>query len=1289
MVPRLTRLCLLFALLLLPFTFPALADAPPPGLYVSNLTPAGVLHYDGTTGAHLGAFAAGNAPAGLAFGPDGNLYIAANADNDILRYNVSAGTTSVFVPAGAGGLNGPLGLTFGADGNLYVGNGGNSSVLSFNGTTGAPLGVFVPSGGGGLNGPFSLTFGPDHNLYVASINTNSILSFNGTTGTPLGAFVPNGSGLIGPSSIIFGADGNLYVASDGTSSVLHYNGATGAPLGAFVPAGSGGLGSLFGLAFGPDGNLYVTSNATNSRVLRFNGTTGAFLNEFASAIGSDLTYLAFSPTTASPQQELITNGGFEVGGLAGWTTNDWTAETGATSGAFVAAGGTSVPDNAPPTVGPASGTTYAVSSETGPGAHALSQSFTVPGQAQSVTLSFDMFVDDYFPGGAVIDPSGLDPTSGGTSNSNQYARVDLLRNGAPIFTTAPDQAGGVGGPGVLRNFYDGADAGSNPHPYIHYSFDITPQAGVPATYTLRFANVTNRAPIHQGVDNVSVKYVPMTVAPGPLSLSLSPATLIAGASSSLTLTLSAPAQPGPDPSGGSLGAYGAIIRLTNYPTIITYPYGATSNNGYLFRGQDGYTYVLIPTGQTTTSFSVMTPNVSTSTALIFMGTYSGTSASTTLTINPVQVASLTLNPPSVTTGAGGGGTSTATLTLNAPAIPMPDPNNPGQTAPGALVQVSSDSLATYFPNGNPFVLVPQGQTSATFTIAVGSVSATMTANITAALNRSSKTAPLVITPIQVASLTLSPTSVLAGGTSTATVTLNSPAAAFSPNPVAPGSGAAGTFVRVSSDSPVASFPSTPHDAAGNTYVFVPQGLTSATFTVGTGAVAASTTANITAAIDSSAQTVPLIVTPIQVALLTLNPTSITSGGTSTATVTLNSPASPSPNLFVPGRSAAGTFVQVSSDNTAAGFPGLTSAPDGNTYVFIPLGQTSTTFTVGVGNVPASATANVTAALNGSSQSAPLAITPIQVASLTLIPTSVTSGGTSSAILTLNAPALPMPDPNNPGQTAPGAVVQVSSDSPLASFPNAVQGPSGSFVLIPQGQTNATFTIGTGYAAANATADISAALNGSSQSAALAITPIQVISLALSPASVASGGISTATVTLNNPAITSPNPLAPGSAAPGVYVQVSSDNAAAFIPAAQAPDGKNYVLVPPGQTSATFTIGTGAVAASTTANITASLNGSSQAAPLTITPAGLSGVSVSPNPVVGGQAATGTVSYGGPVAADTIVILATSSAASVPPSVIVRSGQSSATFPVTTRAAAARCLRPRSPPPAAALRRLQP
>jgi streptogramin lyase len=202
------------------------------------------------------------------------------------------GTPSTFITAGSGGLSSPAGITLGPDGNAYVaGNGG--AVLRYNGTTGAYLNTFVSQGSGGLAfaSNSGLAFGPDSNLYVTSGSTNQVLEYNGSTGTFIGAFVSAGlGGLSNPVGLAFGPDGNLYVTSNATNAVLRYqgplDGSPGAPLPAsgqsgatFVAPSSGGLAAPLNAIFGPDGNLYVDGGETLG-ILRYNGTTGAFIDAF-------------------------------------------------------------------------------------------------------------------------------------------------------------------------------------------------------------------------------------------------------------------------------------------------------------------------------------------------------------------------------------------------------------------------------------------------------------------------------------------------------------------------------------------------------------------------------------------------------------------------------------------------------------------------------------------------------------------------------------------------------------------------------------------------------------------------------------------------------------------------------------------------------------------------------------------------------------------------------------------------------------------------------------------------
>ena len=202
--------------------------------------------------------------------------------------------------------------------------------------------------------------------------------------------------------------------------------------------------------------------------------------------------------------ELISNGNFETGNFSGWTIPSFPSGDTNSGNWFVDTPGTTTPLSGHTTAGNASGGNfYAVTDQTWASTHALSQTFTVPGAASSVILSFRMFANDYH-GSSIVDPIGLDHTG----PANQHARVDILSSTALPFET---------GAGVLANYFLGVDAGTDPNPYTTYSFNITALVGGVGTYTLRFAQTDNQNYLNLGVDNVSINFTPI---PEPSSLSL-------------------------------------------------------------------------------------------------------------------------------------------------------------------------------------------------------------------------------------------------------------------------------------------------------------------------------------------------------------------------------------------------------------------------------------------------------------------------------------------------------------------------------------------------------------------------------------------------------------------------------------------------------------------------------------------------------------------------------------------------------------------------------------------------
>lgn len=264
-----------------------------------------ILRYNATTGAFIDVFVASGSGGlagvdlGIARRSDGNIYVNSFFNHAIMRYDGTTGEPlpsegnpgAQFVASGSGGLLGPEGIQFGSDGNLYVASLGEDSVKLYDGTTGGFLHPFVPSASGGLTSPHDLHFGPDGNLYVDNFDfPGTVWRYDPTRGEPLPAtgrsdadFIPPKDGDAVAAGFAFGLDGNVYVAFNidffGFAFIEKYSGTTGDDQGVFVPVGSGGLFYVDGIAFGPDGNLYVTDFG-NDQVLRFDGTTGAFLDVF-------------------------------------------------------------------------------------------------------------------------------------------------------------------------------------------------------------------------------------------------------------------------------------------------------------------------------------------------------------------------------------------------------------------------------------------------------------------------------------------------------------------------------------------------------------------------------------------------------------------------------------------------------------------------------------------------------------------------------------------------------------------------------------------------------------------------------------------------------------------------------------------------------------------------------------------------------------------------------------------------------------------------------------------------
>jgi WD40 repeat protein len=266
-------------------------------LFVSSRLSDNVLRYDAETGAFKGVFASGNGldnPNGIAFGPDGNLYVGLG---DVGRVMIFDGASGAFLrdfvtPEASGGNVGARAIAFLPGGDLLVDSGGSSQVLRYEAGTGRFKGVFAS--GDGLNGPVGLTVASDGTVYVGGALDNRVHVYD-PSGQPVRVYAPP-AGQSNVTGVLLDRRGHLLVAHSVSNTVRSIDLATGENT-AF--ASGGGLNIPINMIFLPGGDLLVGS-FSNDKVVRYDGATGALKGDFilSGSGGLDGTHnFALSPAT--------------------------------------------------------------------------------------------------------------------------------------------------------------------------------------------------------------------------------------------------------------------------------------------------------------------------------------------------------------------------------------------------------------------------------------------------------------------------------------------------------------------------------------------------------------------------------------------------------------------------------------------------------------------------------------------------------------------------------------------------------------------------------------------------------------------------------------------------------------------------------------------------------------------------------------------------------------------------------------------------------------------------------
>jgi len=543
-----------------------------------------------------------------------------------------------------------------------------------------------------------------------------------------------------------------------------------------------------------------------------------------------------------------------------------------------------------------------------------------------------------------------------------------------------------------------------------------------------------------------------------------------------------------------------------------------------------------------------------------------------------------------------------------------------------MVSLASSSDSVTLPTVNTIsgpvqqFTVPAGMTSATFkikTIPVGSNQSVLLTAIYQSLATVQTTLNVISThPLSVNAFTLSVSSVASGLSLQGTVTLN--AAAYSPGQ---------TVSIASSDSSV--LPESP--------VTVPTHATSVGFTVYTFPIATQRTATVTASLNTSSISVRLTLLPTGTAITSFVVTPNTAaGGTSLTGMVTVSPPAP----------AGGETITLSAAFTNPATPTSTPLPVTlPASVAVAPGTTQAQFTVMTSSVTATTDVTVTATLNSTAINFTVEVVPsISLAGVSCLQTAVTSGNILSCSVALTIPA-----------PAGGETIQLMSSDPVA-FPVPAS------VMVTGGNATQSFSSTAGAVSVPDRITLTATLQGSTTApvtGVITVVPVSALNLTsfMLSASVVQGGA------MPGGTLTGTITIAPAGAPPGgLAVSLSSSD-----PSVQFPNGST-VTVAQNSLTATFPISTTAVTSQVNATLTANVNAYPLTATLSVVPAPqVTGLTLSPTSVVGGNSVVGTVTLAVPAPQQgTVVTLQSNSPlAQLGTSLTVTQGNATAVFAVTT------------------------
>ena len=420
------------------------------------------------------------------------------------------------------------------------------------------------------------------------------------------------------------------------------------------------------------------------------------------------------------------------------------------------------------------------------------------------------------------------------------------------------------------------------------------------------------------------------------------------------------------------------------------------------------------------------------------------------------------------------------------------------------------------------VMIPAGATYVDVQSIAPSVSRNEAMSVTAGFYGTSRVANVMVVPCTLSAVIPDVNDLAAGAVTTVGIRLTGPA------------GPGGHDVQLSEVTGKVTFPSTVH---------IVEGQSSAVVLVRAANVSVRSSVVLVASDGLTELSVPLTVSPVDIALLSLSATAVTGGTGATGTITLAGPA--------PG---SGADVAITSGNSAVGVPAS---------VHIPAGTISASFSLGSSPVRDKVVVAITATAGPIAKSKSITVNPAALLSVKLQQTSMTGGAIQQGTVSLSGPA-----------PAGGLSVVLSTTNAAVRLPSAI--------TIPAGVSSAVFAIQSVPVLTKSTGLVVVQLGVTKKSTSLSVIPPVISSIVASRGTIVGGDTVDVTIKLTG---TAP--------AGGTTVIVTSASVALSVPAS--------VTVPAGQTSVVFTAASHPVVKSVSVKVTGKVGVTSKSGYVTVTP----------------------------------------------------------------------------------------